>query len=884
MKQLKILFAEDVINDMELAEWELKKAGIDFISVRVETKEDYITQITKFNPDVVISDFAMPSFDGMTALRIANELNPELPVIIHTGSINEETAVNCIKAGAADYILKDKLLRLPHAVMESYQKALINKENIAANEALQASEEKYKALFNSMAQGVLYLNNTGNITMVNPAAIQILDLSDVSNLHIGDIVANWTIKSEDGTVISIDKYVDSDAFISGKKIGNVVVSAFNKRLSIEKWLSINAIPQYKKNDNLPFQVFITFEDITARKLVEIELAKSESSYRFLFDSNPHPMWVFDHESLLIKNVNQSAINKYGYTKEQFQSSHIGMLWEASSSAAVTSFLRNSIVLENSGPWTHFTKNGTALFVEISSHDIVFENKLSRIMVAYDLSERIIAENALKDSERKYRNLFENSPIGIYTSLLDGTITFANDALVRLLKYDSPAELYNTSFDQIYVSLTDRETLIRELKEDGFVKNYELTIKTKHGNSRNLLLSALLECNQITGMMMDITERKESELELLAAKKKAEESDKLKTAFLANLSHEVRTPMNAIIGFSDLLVDLDKDDDTMKMYINTIRDNSIQLLGIITDIIEISKIETEKVVTHISEFKLEPLKSNLEELFQMKVQKKDLKLILNGLDTSVILTTDEQKINKIIFNLVDNAIKFTDKGEISVSFDFEPDSLLVSVKDSGVGISEGHDELIFERFRQSDLGYDRKHGGTGLGLSIAKAYVEALNGSIWFIRNNDGGTTFNFRVPVKWRSTIMKELNGSIPDFSKNTFLIAEDDNINFIFITSLLAPTKANIIYASNGIEAIEQFKSNPHIDLILMDIKMPLMNGFEATRIIRENDKSVPIIATTAYAMSGDKEKCIESGCNGYISKPIKRTELLKSISGFLQ
>lgn len=643
MTRYKILFAEDVPDDMELAEIEFRRAGIEFESIRTETREEFLKALNRFMPDVVITDYTMPTFNGMDALNLVLQHSPYTPVIIHTGSINEETAVKCMKAGAFDYVLKEKIMRLPYALKEAYEKSIILKQNELSQTALKISETKYKGLFNSIAQGVFYIQENEEISTINPAASEILFLNTDEKQNLNKFEANWQLSTESDDIFNIRDYVPSK-FPFGNSIKNQIIKALYIPSDLHKWLLVNVIPQ-----------------------------------------------------------------------------------------------------------------------------TYIENEVSH------------------------------------------------------------------------------QTLI---------------------------------------VIEDITERKRAEMDLLQAKQKAEESDRLKSSFLSNLSHEVRTPMNAILGFSELLSDIKVLDENERFFIETIQNNSTKLLSIITDLIEMSKIETEKIMLNNANFEVSAIKGVILELYGNSATAKGVNLLFTGFNSNVILFSDEQKIKKILTNLVDNALKFTDQGEIRINCIVKPGSLEIHVSDTGSGVPEGHEELIFHRFRQADETFSRKHGGTGLGLSIARAYAEALGGKLWYIKNPNGAE-FAFNIPVKWSYNQSEPITPSEisenPDYSNFTFLVAEDDATNFAYLTKILSMTRVNILYASNGAEAVELINNNPGVDMILMDIRMPIMDGYEATEIIRKDNAVIPIIATTAYAMSGDKEKCITAGCNAYISKPIKKNELFDIINRYL-
>ena len=381
-------------------------------------------------------------------------------------------------------------------------------------------------------------------------------------------------------------------------------------------------------------------------------------------------------------------------------------------------------------------------------------------------------------------------------------------------------------------------------------------------------------------------------ELYYAKEKAEESDKLKTAFLANMSHEIRTPMNGILGFSQLLKEPDLSVQEKSKYIDTIDNSTHQLLNIITDILNISKIEAGQEIVNSVDFNLNELLNEIICFFQPLANQKKLKLRLVQKLTSDIndITSDPVKLRQILDNLIGNAIKFTSKGKIDVIVSNTNTALIFSIKDSGIGIDPSMHEVIFDRFRQVELTNSRKYGGTGLGLSIAKSYIEMLGGAIQLESLPGKGSTFTFEIPLCLvNEPKLKGKNDMLSskqyiNWIGKTILLAEDEDANALFMQTLLQTTGINIILVQSGLEAIEYCRNNHEISIVLMDIKMPDMDGLTATRIIRSFNKDLPIIATTAYALSSDLEKCTEAGCNDYIAKPLVIDQLLGLIQKYLK
>jgi signal transduction histidine kinase len=374
--------------------------------------------------------------------------------------------------------------------------------------------------------------------------------------------------------------------------------------------------------------------------------------------------------------------------------------------------------------------------------------------------------------------------------------------------------------------------------------------------------------------------KQKTSELIVAKEKAEESDRLKSAFLANMSHEIRTPMNGILGFAELLKEPALPAEQQQEYVHIIEKSGTRLLNIINNILDISKIESGQMKVFLSESNINEQIEYIFTFLKPEIEKKGLQFFYkNALPPNeAIIKTDREKIYAILTNLVKNAVKYTNEGSIEFGYEKKEKDLEFYIKDTGIGVAENRQDAIFERFIQADISDKHAFQGAGLGLSIAKAYVEMLGGKIWLESNHERkGSTFYFTIPYNV-GPIMEEMEiKKIPSLEKNgnlikdlKILIVEDEETSDLLIKMALKKISHTILDAKNGVEAIDVCRNNPDIDLILMDIKMPEMNGYEATREIRQFNKDVIIIAQTAYSFIGDKKKAIEAGCNDHISKPI--------------
>ena len=377
--------------------------------------------------------------------------------------------------------------------------------------------------------------------------------------------------------------------------------------------------------------------------------------------------------------------------------------------------------------------------------------------------------------------------------------------------------------------------------------------------------------QFALLFRDVTDQELKRLELEEAYKMAEENEKLKSAFLANMSHEIRTPMNAILGFSNLLEDDTISQETKKACLDHIKLSGNRLLTIISNIVDISKIEASQQKLTYESCNLNLL---LDELYSqystLNLNPKVVVKIEKGLkDETCNIITDEIRLNQILSNLIENALKFTIRGEVVFGYEIKGENLQFFVKDTGVGIKKSNQKIIFNRFRQIKDKTSTSTKGTGLGLSIAKGLVELFKGNIWVTSKLNKGSTFHFSIPYN-------SLNSNVSNKEfEYTILIAEDDDVNFLLLDLWLS-SHFRVIRAVNGLEAVQLQMDNDSIDLIIMDIRMPFMDGIQATKEIRKRDGHIPIIAHTAYAMNQESISIRLAGCNQVLVKPIVKDTLL--------
>ncbi len=509
--------------------------------------------------------------------------------------------------------------------------------------------------------------------------------------------------------------------------------------------------------------------------------------------------------------------------------------------------------------------------------------------------------ALTENEEMLRSIFDASPYSIVVIDIDSIIIDCNNACLIMFGATNKREILNKEIDELFVpgNLREAKDRLKAAFETAELAKYEYLMVRRDGSTFNsevtggLIKDSAGKYSTCVLIVTDITERLHFIENLEHAKAEAVESDRLKTAFLANMSHEIRTPMNSIIGFSNLLNEPELKQDKKEQFLQHILHSSNHLLNLIDDIIDISKIEAGQININLVECKINEIVKDLFFSTQATMNNDEIELLLNLPKDSdgFAFKSDPLRLRQILSNLLGNALKFTEKGLVEVGYHIQKSdskkTVEFYVKDTGIGIPKDKHGIIFERFRQVDDSRTRKFGGTGLGLAISQRLVDLLGGSIWVESEIGEGAVFHFTLPFEnghHEEMIQSEpFNGIKYEWKDKTILVAEDENSNFELLKASIIRTKVRIIRAMNGEEAVEYVKRNNHIDLVLMDIRMPKLNGYDATRQIKSLKPHLPVISITAYAMSEDETKSIEAGCDMYISKPIRPSNLLTLLNEFL-
>ncbi len=533
------------------------------------------------------------------------------------------------------------------------------------------------------------------------------------------------------------------------------------------------------------------------------------------------------------------------------------------------------------------------------------------LISYQIGlaiDRKQKEEELEIEKTYFEQLFQNIPEATVIQEYPGTITDANVAFNRLFGFND-GEVVGKRLDDLIIPEEYRKEAAEytERSFNGQVIETE-TVRMKKNGERievSLIITPFRISENKTiiyALYRDIRKKKEVERKLLAAKEKAEEADRMKTAFLTNMSHEIRTPMNAILGFAQLLSTEELSGEQKIEYVNIIKNSGDSLLRLIDDILDLAKLEAGQIVVKEEYVDLDELMESLFVTFKkllsshyhadtikLKMKEKKHKLPFK-------IKTDPMRLRQILNNLLSNAVKFTHEGYVAFGYDVlrEEGEILFFVQDTGIGIPGDKLDLIFRRFQQVDSSKTRVYPGTGLGLAISKRLTNLLGGKIWVESEEGKGSRFSFTIPLKTVEAgidvRIAPVSGEGTDVKKNiigkSILIAEDDEFNFVYLREVLEQAGFNVFHAGSGKEAVHFFKESkgkPAVDLVLMDIEMPGMNGYEATEIIKKDFSDIPVIAQTAYASSEEKNKCLAAGCDSYLAKPLQIDVLLSEIKKYL-
>ncbi len=848
----------------------------------------------------------------------------------NTGVVIEGFAIDITDRKEAEFKLQKK-----------YDELKTTEEELrASNEELQEVNQKlkeqkgeleiYKRMVESSEDLMAVLDADYNYISVNNAYLKYFQLNN-------EEVIGHTVKEVLGKNNFEEKVKPNlDKCFKGETVNFETVIQFPGKEMVNLGAYYYPLKRHEKVDG----VVAVIRDITQRKRAEEALKKSEQQFRQLFKQAAIGIFIADINNNIL-DANEKALSLLGYSKEEMINMnaqniiHPDDLKNLSLKENIRKMLSGEVLqIER----RYCRKDGDYINVLINMGEIDTEENKNLYMVMFqDITERKQAEKELQVKNRISNTFIDSEHEDFYKAVLDilrevfdseyGYFGYINDdgnLVAESMTRDVWDECQIKDKSIIFPKDTWGGLWGNALKrKKTLYQNGNLQFPQGHVQLQNAIAAPIVVNNKLIGQIALANKQsgfnesdkqsinnlcdyiapllhskfKEDKYihELLEAKEKAEESDRLKSAFLAKMSHEIRTPMNGIMGFSEMLQEKEFSKDERDKFLNIIHSRTHHLLNIINDLVDVSKIEANQLTLNFQQFCLNDVMKELYRVYKNQLnteEKSHIELKVNASldhDNSFIYS-DPSRFRQIMDNLLNNAIKFTHEGSIEFGYELtSEDQLLFYVKDTGIGIPIDQQKQIFERFRQADDTTSRAYEGTGLGLTISKNLVELMGGEFWMDSKEGEGSVFYFTLPCETQQTAGKEeVKEEVPDETEGedkTLLVIEDDPTSLEYMKALLEPGGFNIVACTTGKEGYEAFLNNSEIDLILMDIKLPDTTGLELTRKIRSSahHSDVPIIAQTAYAMSEDARKSLDAGCDDYISKPIDKKKLLAKMYKFI-
>lgn len=762
-------------------------------------------------------------------------------------------------------------------------------ERKKAEETLRESESKFKSLVESTSDMIWETNLDGLYTYVSPQFENLLGYSFEET--IGKSPFSFI------TDINISKIIkDSDAIVEKATSFNALVNKYKHRNGEIRYFETSGVPVYNPAGKLSGYIGVS-RDITKRYLAEKELHKLS----MVVQQSPNTVIITNLEGR-IEYINPAGCTVSGFTSDELNGRNPSIFSSGNTPPETYSTLWKTLKSGNEWKGIFHNKKKTGELYWESALIVPLRDKAGNITnylgVKEDITKKLQAETALKESEQRYRQLFESSPDAIFLADTEtGMLIDANAAACNMLGR-SLDEI--KQFHQTMLHPPKKKEIVSEMFSDHITssKTNELNVPIESSVLRSdgseisveiLASTTFIAGRQVLqGVFRDVTERRLAREELLKAKEKAEASDKLKSAFLNNISHELRTPLNGIIGFSDMITQMDNTAEDRLEFSKMIKRSSARLVNTITSYMDISMLVSGNTQIIKRSFSLNVFLDKIHDQIIESCNSRNLTLHINKkTDNDILILTDENLFTKIFTHLLDNAMKFTKAGSITIGYENKESLHQFSVSDTGKGISKDALSVIFEIFMQADLSTSRGYEGSGLGLSIAQGFVKLLGGNVWVESDGQTGSVFYFTIPEKTSSHGIYTQTETGHQGSQNdqyVVLIAEDEDSNFKYLEIVLKKAMYKVLRASNGIEAVEKCRSHPEIDILLLDLKMPGMDGFEAAKRIRKSLPQLPIIALSAYVSLQDEEAAIKAGCNEFVVKPISKVKLLETLTRILR
>ena len=908
---LKVLLLEDDPNDAQLVLRELQRAGFSPDSRRVDTEEDFLKYLDS-DIEIVLSDYQMPQFDALRALELLRDrfADLEVPFLIISGTIGEETAVEAMKRGAVDYLLKDRLGRLGPAVQHALEQGRLARDRKIVKDALRLREEA----LGEVSQGVVISDESRRVIYTNASFTKITGYDRAEILG-----RNCTFLQGPETDPEVPVRIRA-ALNAGEAFEGEILNYRKDRSTFWNELSISPI----RKDGGPIRFIGILRDVTERKAAQEALRRSEEHLRHerallraLIDGISDMIFFKDENSTFLgcnkafeKSMNVREADLIGRNDFDLVSRDVAEAFRKD----------DREMLETGRPqrieeWIPFKDGGGGYFETLKTPYYGARGEsLGLIGVSRDVTERKRHEEKLRAALERIKLATGAARAGIWElDLRTNDVTWdeqmfeifgiapgsAHGGMERWFRYMHPDDI------------AAGQKIIDEARIAAR-KSFDLEFRIYRGDNRELRYVravGMVKCDldgaavKMIGINHDVTEARLREQELskaLAQEKeltrKALAGEHAKGEFLAMMSHEIRTPMNGILGFAELLNQVEGAPPLCKDYARTISTSGEALLRILDDILDFSRLEEGYLHIEKQVFAPKALIKDIEILLGPRAREKDLEFSVTvGDDVPVEFVGDAGRLRQVLLNLVGNAIKFTSHGRVALSLSRAPVGGAAShplydftVTDTGPGIAADKLRVIFQPFAQGDASISRRYGGTGLGLTISKRLAELLGGNLNVESIEKRGSIFRLRVPLELAGAARQEtqLALELPAFDETfarkyplRLLLVEDDKVNLKLIRTVTRRLGYEALTAENGREAVD-IAEREHPDCVLMDLQMPEMDGIEATEVIRAKERisgagQAFVAALTANILPADRERCMAAGMNGYLNKPLKVASL---------
>ncbi len=950
--KLRILNLEDSPADTELIKHAIDSMSMDYELIRVDSKVKYIEKCKAAEFDLILSDHKLPGFNGIEALKIALDLCPGIPFIFVSGTIGEEIAIEAMKHGATDYILKKNLNKIPIAIKRALKELKENKKRIFAEMQLVHINNVLNSIRNV---NQLIVKAKDKIQLLNEAVNLITEYKGYKHAIIGLLgenneVVHYSFSGLDeyvedfkrGSDIGLSlcwentgKYKNSDIYLPGNECESCCLHSYSNsgyrsissRLEHEGnnygFITIS-VPEEFIDDEQELSLFremrgdIAFAIYSLNLKEEQEkaflmLEESEEKYRRLVENMMEGVTVVDvNEKILF--INETALEIFGHSREKMLGKPLTEFTPESEHKILQQSTKEKLEGQTSSYLLKIKKkNDEERYLRVNSSPLFEKNGsyYGSLGVYHDITEPIEFRAKLERSEQRFRKIFEDSPNGILIFDEDGSLIDVNKEFYNILGI-SPDEPNDFNSYNIFNDTNIEDLELSELKQGESIvfqlhcsPEFDRNCFNLSNSVRNLYLSVKVTPLDILGegrveayMMIvdDISKLKETEVDLIHSKERAERLNRLKSIFLANMSHEMRTPMVGILGFSEILLKEAQPEETREIA-EIIYNSGKRLMDTLNLVLDLTKIESDKQEMNIEIVNPMFVIMDAIRLYDKFALEKGIELTAEIQDDSLRCELDENIIYKIVYNLINNAIKFTDNGYVKVILDKELQGdelwMVIKVEDSGVGIDEEYIGVIFDEFRQVSEGINRSYEGTGLGLTITKHLVEILGGNISVTSRLGKGSTFTVKFkainkaeinePKGPEQKVKTKINLLYKEESRSdlSIMLAEDDEVNKKLMNRYLEEF-GDVTHVYNGEDALSLTSANKY-DLIILDINLGKgIDGVETMLQIKKqgNNPNARYLALTAYAMKGDSEEFLEAGFDYYISKPFSRNDFLELVN----